>query len=1268
MIILLLHSSLSEKIQNNQIRLIIIGDGEQNILNTDFYKDPSKVYINNELTICNRTCNLLNETNNVTIVFDEEINSTENMFYNLVNISEIDLTNFDASKTTTMKYMFNGCTGLKNIIFGNINTSSVTDMSYLFANCKKITSIDVSKFDTSSVTDMQYMFTECDELKAGNLSMFDTSNVENLYELFSFCDKITSIDLSGFDTSKVTNMKGMFYNDSNLKYVNFKNANGNSVDNMRSIMRFCNSLLCLNLNLFSLNRSINVIYAFDGVNSNAKVCIDDISTYNTLFSSQILNCSDICFQDNIKYDIENNEYVAECNETKFEYKYECHIDCPESTYRLLKNRRICVDELPENYYLDYTDNIYKECYKLCKKCNISGDDINNNCDECINNYILLNESFVYNKNCFKKCDYYYYFDKDYNYSCTNNYLCPENYKLIIDKDKCIDECKNDEDNIYIYQYNDSCLNQCPNETSPENITNKCYHIEKPETYTTNIVADTTNIAADSTNIVADTTNIVSVTTNIASASTNFLNADTTSTINTPNTMNPDISDFRYNSEEVTAYSTEKKDSSISIVVSSTYNVESSTYSLEKSEISSETTLEKTESYNINEIINYDSNKDIYIIPNVTNDTEVYNIITEEVLSSFSPESGESQTFKGADGNTIYQITTNKNDLDFLNNPNSSSNNHNVTIIDLGECETTLRKIYNISENDSLIFIKQQTISDKASEKNFKFEVYEPYNKTKLNLTLCSEDNINLYVKMELNDDMKYIYEQAKKLGYNIFNLEDPFYNDICIPFTSSSNTDMLLSDRINAIYYNDDSVCQKNCYLSNYLTNSEYINCTCVTDTSKDISLKKIDKFSAKKIYESFFDVLKYSNYKTLKCFQLAFSKNIFKNNKGNIIILLLFFMYLVGIIMYIIKGINPLNNKLQKEENSQIETKNEYNKYNMPPKRNKIKNNTSKHRKRKELKVQKEDKPKKEDKDKKEDRAKNKKHTRTKNINLNQINIIPDSIQVFSRQNINSRSVKYFKGRDSKFGDSLRRKISINKSSHNLVINKKLKYDDFELNQLEFDEAKIYDKRPFLHIYLSILKREHKIIFTFFICNDYNLLSVKISRFIFLTATDMALNVFFFTDESMHKIFISYGKYDIFQQIPQVVYTTIITNLIEVFLCFLSLTDTAMYEIKRLKFSNKKIINEIKIIKCVKLKLFFFYLFTSIFFFINWYLVITFCAVYPNTQIIYIKDCIFSFVISLLIPFILYLFPSSFRICALRGIKEGSKCIYKLSDIIPFF
>ena len=129
--------------------------------------------------------------------------------------------------------------------------------------------------------------------------------------------------------------------------------------------------------------------------------------------------------------------------------------------------------------------------------------------------------------------------------------------------------------------------------------------------------------------------------------------------------------------------------------------------------------------------------------------------------------------------------------------------------------------------------------------------------------------------------------------------------------------------------------------------------------------------------------------------------------------------------------------------------------------------------------------------------------------------------------------------------------------------INVQKKLDAFELNNLEFEEAIKLDKRSFLKIYWDILCREHKIIFTFFIFNDYNLLYVKYARFIFLVATDMAMNVFFFSDDSMHKIFLNYGKYNFIQQIPQIVYTTIISQLMEIFLCFLSLTDKHIYGIK---------------------------------------------------------------------------------------------------------
>ena len=60
-------------------------------------------------------------------------------------------------------------------------------------------------------------------------------------------------------------------------------------------------------------------------------------------------------------------------------------------------------------------------------------------------------------------------------------------------------------------------------------------------------------------------------------------------------------------------------------------------------------------------------------------------------------------------------------------------------------------------------------------------------------------------------------------------------------------------------------------------------------------------------------------------------------------------------------------------------------------------------------------------------------------------------------------------------------------------------KFDDFELNELEYKMAAKYDKRSFIQIYFALLKREYKIIFTFLIHNDHNLFYIKIWRFIFL-------------------------------------------------------------------------------------------------------------------------------------------------------------------------
>ena len=422
-----------------------------------------------------------------------------------------------------------------------------------------------------------------------------------------------------------------------------------------------------------------------------------------------------------------------------------------------------------------------------------------------------------------------------------------------------------------------------------------------------------------------------------------------------------------------------------------------------------------------------------------------------------------------------------------------------------------------------------------SEKGVQYEIYEPYNLTKLNLSICNEEKINLYIPLILSEETKYIYENMKSLGYDMFNINDPFYQDLCTPYKTENNTDIPLSARKEYIYNNKDSKCQANCDLSSYIPNSLYINCTCNIEINKEKEEKKEKKFSGKTLYESFYDVLKYANFNILKCYNLIFGANIFNNNIGNFITLFAFSIYFICLILFIAKGNAPLINKINDLISTHIEEID--NKNNIIISKRIFQSNND-HKKIKANKMI--SNPKK----KKNKKNRNKKNRKSDNLN---------NLSIYQKNSIDNLTEKKM----NKIND--------------LNSQKGEKLDKFELNELEYEEAIYYDKRSFIRIYWDILCREHLIIFTFFICNDYNILYIKYVRFIFLLATDMTMNVFFYSDESMHKIFLNYGKYNFIQQIPQIIYTTIISQLLEVFLCYLSLTDKYFYQIKNRVYNFDK-------------------------------------------------------------------------------------------------
>ena len=122
-----------------------------------------------------------------------------------------------------------------------------------------------------------------------------------------------------------------------------------------------------------------------------------------------------------------------------------------------------------------------------------------------------------------------------------------------------------------------------------------------------------------------------------------------------------------------------------------------------------------------------------------------------MLLTYLNKSDKIQLIEGE--NVIYQITTEKKELELLKN-DDLSDNYTLSIIDLGQCESILKRIYNLDDNDTLIYLKQERLSDKSSEKEIQFEVFEPYNMTKLNLSLCSDTDINIYVKLEMSSGQK----------------------------------------------------------------------------------------------------------------------------------------------------------------------------------------------------------------------------------------------------------------------------------------------------------------------------------------------------------------------------------------------------------------------------------------------------------------------------------------------------------------------------------
>jgi hypothetical protein len=238
------------------------------------------------------------------------------------------------------------------------------------------------------------------------------------------------------------------------------------------------------------------------------------------------------------------------------------------------------------------------------------------------------------------------------------------------------------------------------------------------------------------------------------------------------------------------------------------------------------------------------------------------------------------------------------------------------------------------------------------------------------------------------------------------------------------------------------------------------------------------------KLLANFINIKNIININVIKCYKQIFDIEGLKNNLGNYIIGSIIILIFILSVLFKIKGYIIIKNKIYKIIRTTIQV-------------NQIKNNPPK-----------------------------------------KLSILNDKKDLNSKLELNKTDIASAKNILGKKEEIIIR---------NNILNKYMKLNDYEMNNLSYKKALKFDKRTYFQYYLSLLRTNHILIFTFFTNTDYNSKIIKIILFLFSFVLYFTINALFFNDETLHKIYEDQGNFNFFYQIPNILYSSIITSIINI-------------------------------------------------------------------------------------------------------------------------
>ena len=1126
------------------------------------------------------------------------------MFNGCSSLISLDLKNFQTPKAEYMEYMFNACHKLEYLDISNFNTENVINMRIMFGYCKKLNSLDLSNFNVEEVYDIGWMFVE-----SLDLSNFNVENVYDMAGMFVECENLVSLNLSSFNTKSVNMTDYTFAGCLKLKYLDIANFETSKVVNMDHMFHNCPSLTYLDLKHFDTSSVTLMFNMFSHCFELTSINLESFDTSSVKdMQFMFCECHKLLSLNLNNFDtkqVVNMSYMFRgCVGLKtLNIKFDTNsVETMKHMFRNCMNLESLDLSSFDTSKVTEMENMFENSFNLkylnIKKVTIQENTtINQIIDKNIKNTIICMEDSQS-------------FDKIisiYNWSLIN---CT-NWGVKMTEDKSA-KCKN---GILITEYDNNCFQICS------------YYFYFDESKKKYICTDKPQCPKELSKLIHDKGECVK----------NCLDTENKLEYNN-NCLKECPKNFKLLKEKGNKCNPEcPKDTPFLFLDTLLCTDSCSIIQRQRNLCVANYIPKKEDNFNILDL--------------------VINQTRNELFNHFDIEVVNGLPIKEKGASIIIKKTTDKNEND--------------NDIDLSECEEILIEKLNLN-NDSFYLFRIDIEQERMAVPSFEYELLYLNNENnleKVNMALCKEVKVKIDIPFNLTDDLEK------------YNTSSPYYNDICYVTDSEDGTDISLSDRKQDYYNNNMSICETGCDFVSYNTETQKAVCSCGIKTE----IPFLDNVNIDKdlLMNSFMDINNIANTKMMKCFRTVFNKKAIIKNIGCFIFLVLIVANCICLIMLLIKYYNLLHKKIEKIKIVILDNINNRNNINITTNqriktkrirknnKNNFSNNKSSKRQIKSISNNKIDKNKiygeqpirsiklKQSKNNKHSPPKNKNNKniiQIKELNINNNNKNKSSLN--KKKSINNNADK--KDNKIKKGNLALLNNKANKKNQTVLKNKLVfKLTGGEINNLEYEEAIIKDKRTFLEYYFSLLKVNHPVLFIFN-NEDYNSPVIKLSILFFTIGSNITVNSLFFNDATMHKIYTDKGSYNFIYQLPQIIYSTIISAVLNGIIKVLGLSEKRILNFKKIntnKYELDKKHNNL--LKILKIKFGLFYLLVLSLLFLFWYYVSCFCGIYRNTQIHLIKDSLLSYATSLVTPFGIYLLPGFFR---------KSKYLYKFSKFLQIF